>query len=216
VIIFVAVGFLMIAGMFGNHSSGFHNWTLSDPKAGTHAPFVGGFTAMLTVFLVAGFSFQGTEGVGLAAAETENPAKNVPKAIRTVFWRILLFYIGAIFVAGTLIPYTDPNLLNADESHIAYSPFTMVLQQLPTVGYYAANLMNAVILSSVLSCGNSSMYVASRMLHAMAHAGKAPRVFGKCNGRGVPTLALVATGVVSVLGFFSHEIGDQKIYQVFY
>ena len=70
VIIFVAVGFLMIAGMLGNQSSGFHNWTLSDPKAGTHAPFVGGFTSMLTVFLVAGFSFQGTEGVGLAAAET--------------------------------------------------------------------------------------------------------------------------------------------------
>src|ERR1700721_2245142 len=74
VIIFVAVGLLMIAGMIGNQRSGLLNWTLRDPKAGTHAPFVGGFTAMLTVFLVAGFSFQGTEGVGLAAAETENPA----------------------------------------------------------------------------------------------------------------------------------------------
>jgi lysine-specific permease len=216
VIIFVAVGFLMIAGMLGNHSSGFHNWTLSDPKAGTHAPFVGGFTAMLTVFLVAGFSFQGTESVGLAAAETENPAKNVPKAIRTVFWRILLFYVGAIFIAGTLIPYTDPNLLNADESHTAYSPFTMVLQQLPTVGYYAANLMNAVILSSVLSCGNSSMYVASRMLHAMAHGRKAPKMFGMLNARGVPVLALLATGSVSALTFFSTEVGDKKIYQLLY
>jgi lysine-specific permease len=216
VIIFVAVGFLMIAGMLGNHSSGFHNWTLSDPKAGTHAPFVGGFTSMLTVFLVAGFSFQGTEGVGLAAAETENPAKNVPKAIRTVFWRILLFYIGAIFVAGTLIPYTDPNLLNADESHIAYSPFTMVLQQLPTVGYYASNLMNAVILSSVLSCGNSSMYVASRMLHAMAHSRKAPKMFGVLNARGVPVLALLATGSVSAMAFFSTVVGDKKIYQLLY
>src|SRR5271155_5568911 len=78
VIIFLAVGALMIAGMFGNHSSGFHNWTLGDPKAGTHAPFVGGFTAMLTVFLVAGFSFQGTESVGLAAAETADPSKNIP------------------------------------------------------------------------------------------------------------------------------------------
>ena len=216
VIIFVAVGFLMIAGMFGNHSSGFHNWTLSDPKAGTHAPFVGGFTSMLAVFLVAGFSFQGTESVGLAAAETENPGKNVPKAIRTVFWRILLFYIGAIFVAGTLIPYTDPNLLNADESHVSYSPFTMVLQQLPAIGYYASNLMNAVILSSVLSCGNSSMYVASRMLHAMAHGRKAPKVFGMLNSRGVPVLALVATGSVSALAFFSTEIGDKKIYQLLY
>jgi lysine-specific permease len=133
-----------------------------------------------------------------------------------VFWRILLFYIGAIFVAGTLVPYTDPNLLNADESHIAYSPFTMVLQQLPTVGYYASNLMNAVILSSVLSCGNSSMYVASRMLHAMAHSRKAPKMFGMLDARGVPVLALLATGSVSAMAFFSTVVGDKKIYQLLY
>ena len=168
------------------------------------------------LMLAAGFSFQGTEGVGLAAAETADPGKNVPKAIRTVFWRILLFYVGAIFVAGTLIPYTDPNLLNADESHIAFSPFTMVLQLLPRIGYYAANLMNAVILSSVLSCGNSSMYVASRMLHAMAHSRKAPRVFSALNARGVPVLALLATGSVSVMAFFSSQLGDKKIYQLLY
>ncbi len=216
VIIFVAVGLLMIFGMVGNHSSGFQNWTLSDPNSGTHAPFVGGFTSMLTVFLVAGFSFQGTEGVGLAAAETEDPTRNVPKAIRTVFWRILLFYVGAIFVAGTLISYNSPNLLNADEAHIAYSPFTMVLQQLPRFGYYAANVMNAVILSSVLSCGNSSMYVASRMLHAMAHSRKAPRLFGVLNRRGVPVAALLATGLVSALAFFSTVVGEKKIYQLLY
>jgi lysine-specific permease len=216
VIIFVAVGALMITGMIGNQSSGFHNWTLSDPKTGTHAPFVGGFASMLAGFLVAGFAFQGTEGVGLAAAETADPAKNVPKAIRTVFWRILLFYIGAIFVAGTLISYNNPNLLNADESHIAFSPFTMILQQLPRFGYYAANIMNAVILSSVLSCGNSSMYVASRMLHAMAHSRKAPKLFGMLNKRGVPVAALLGTGLVSALTFFSTLVGDKKIYQLLY
>ena len=75
---------------------------MSDPKTGTRAPFVGGFMAVIAVFLVAGFSFQGTEGVGLAAAETADPGKNVPKAIRTVFWRIFLFYIGSIFVVGTV------------------------------------------------------------------------------------------------------------------
>ena len=215
VIIFLGVGFLMIAGMIGGHG-GFQNWTLSDPVAGTKAPFVGGLTTVLTVFMVAGFSFQGTEGVGLAAAETRDPGKNVPKAIRTVFWRILLFYIGSIFVVGTLISYTDPNLLHGDEGHIAYSPFTMVFQQLPRFGYYAANLMNAVILSSVLSCGNSSMYVASRMLYAMSESRKAPRLFARLNGRGVPVVALLATGLVSTLAFFSTKVGDQKIYQIFY
>jgi lysine-specific permease len=216
VIIFLAVGVLMITGMIGDHGGGFANWTLHDAKSGTRAPFVGGWTAVLTVFLVAGFSFQGTEGVGLAAAETTDPGRNVPRAIRTVFWRILLFYICSIFVIGTLISYTDPNLLHGDEGHIVYSPFTIVFQHLPRFGYYAANLMNAVILSSVLSCGNSSMYVASRMLYAMAHSGKAPRAFGRLNHRGVPVAALWATGLFSATAFFSTLVGDQKIYQLFY
>lgn len=216
VIIFLIVGALMIAGMIGEHDIGFKNWSLVDVKGGTHAPIAGGLFAVLSVFLTAGFAFQGTEGVGLAAAETEDPQRNVPRAIKTVFWRILLFYIGAIFVIGTLIPYTDPNLLRGDEGHIAFSPFTIVFQHLPRFGYYAANLMNAVILSSVLSCGNSSLYVASRMLHAMAHSGKAPKLFGHLNGRGVPVAALWASAVVSGLAFFSTYVGDQKIYQLLF
>jgi lysine-specific permease len=92
----------------------------------------------------------------------------------------------------------------------------MVFQQLPRFGYYASNLMNAVILSSVLSCGNSSMYVASRMLYAMSHSRKAPKMFAKLNGRGVPVAALLATGSISALAFFSTLVGDQKIYQIFY
>jgi lysine-specific permease len=215
VIIFIAVGVLMIAGMLGGEHTGFRNWTLADPGTHTHAPSVGGWTAALAVFLVAGFSFQGTEGVGIAAAETADPRKNVPKAIRSVFWRILLFYIGSIFVVGTLIGYTNPNLLRGDEAHVAFSPFTMVFQRLPW-GYYAANLINAVILSSVLSCGNSSLYVASRMLHAMSHANKAPRLFGILNRRGVPVAALWGTGLVSGFAFLSNYVGGQKIYQLLY
>ncbi len=216
VIIFIGVGALMIVGMLGDHAVGFQYWTLSDPATGRHAPFVGGAASILSVFLVAGFAFQGTEGVGLAAAESADPTKNVPRAIRTVFWRILLFYIGSIFVVGTLIAFTDPNLLHGDESHIAFSPFTMIFQHVPRFGHFAANLMNAVILSSVLSCGNCSMYVASRMLHAMSHSGKAPRFLGTVSGHGVPVRALLVTGLVSALAFFSTFVGDQKIYQIFY
>jgi lysine-specific permease len=216
VIIFLVVGALMITGMLGAPAAGLRNWTLSDPTSGARAPFVGGLNSVLMVFLVAGFSFQGTEGVGLAAAETADPGKNVPKAIKSVFWRILLFYIGSIFVVGSLISFTDTNLMHGDESHIALSPFTMVFQHVPRFGYYAANLMNAVILSAVLSCGNSSMYVASRMLHAMAHSGKAPKLFGRLNRRGVPATALWVTGLVSATAFFSTLVGDQKIYKLLY
>jgi lysine-specific permease len=217
VIIFLIVGGLMIAGMLGSHHEGFANWTLSDPKTGARAPIVGGWGMVLAQFLIAGFAFQGTEGVGLAAAETANPARNVPRAIRSVFWRILLFYVGSIFVVGTLIPFTNPNLLGADAAQdVAISPYTMVFQQVPLIGYYAASLMNAVILTAVLSCGNSSMYVASRMLHAMAHSNKAPRVCARLNRSGVPAIALIVTVLVSLLTLFANYVGAAKIYQVFY
>jgi lysine-specific permease len=216
VIIFLVVGGLMIAGFLGAAHQGFDNWSLRDAASGKQAPIVGGWGMVLAEFLVAGFAFQGTEGVGLAAAETTDPARNVPRAIRSVFWRILLFYIGSIFVVGTLIPFTSPNLLGADEQHVALSPYTMVFQQVPLVGYYAASLMNAVILTAVLSCGNSSMYVASRMLHAMAHSSKAPRICGRLTRRGVPAVAIIFTALVSLLTFFSSTVGDQKIYQMFY
>jgi len=217
VLIFIVVGVLMIVGLLGNGGAvGFANWHLSDAAAGKSAPFVGGFTAMLLVFLVAGFSFQGTEAVGLAAAETANPEKNVPKAINSVFWRIVLFYIGAIAVIGFLIPFNDPNLLRSGEENIAYSPFTIVFQHLPGVGAWAANLMNFVILSAVLSAGNSSLYVGSRMLYAMAHSGQAPARCGHVNQRGVPTTALWVTALIGALAFFASTVGEQKIYQLLY
>ena len=216
VIIFVLVGTLMIAGLLGGEAVGFQNWRLGDATTGRQAPFVGGLGGVVLVFMVAGFSFQGTESVGLAAAEAEDPVRTVPRAIRSVFWRILLFYVGAIFVVGTLIGFTNPNLLSSDESTIAFSPFTIIFSRLPVVGYYAANIMNAVILTAVLSCGNSAVYASTRMLHALAHAGKAPKLFGRLDRRGVPVAALVATGVVSACAFFSNSVGDHRIYALFY
>jgi lysine-specific permease len=216
VLIFLVVGVLMISGMLGGDSVGFHNWTLKNPTTGQQAPFVGGLSAMLLVFLVAGFSFQGTESVGLAAAEAENPTETVPKAIRSVFWRILLFYIGSMAIVGTVLSFTDPKLLHGESDGAAFSPFTLVFEHIPKVGYYAANIMNFVILSSVLSAGNSSLYVSSRMLYAMSHSGKAPKAFGHLNSRGVPVAAVWATGLVGGLAFFASTVGDQKIYQILY
>ena len=217
VLIFIVVGLLMIVGVIGNGSAvGFANWQLTDAATGKSAPFVGGLTAMLLVFLVAGFSFQGTEAVGLAAAETADPEKNVPKAINSVFWRILLFYIGAMAIVGFLIPFNDPNLLRSGEENIAYSPFTIIFQHLPGIGNWAANLMNFVILSAVLSAGNSSLYVSSRMLHAMAHGGRAPAVCKRVNSRGVPMAAVLATALIGALAFFASTVGEQKIYQLLY
>lgn len=196
VIIFLIVGIATIYGIIGGHYVGFKNFTVGE------APFVGGPKSIFLIFLIAGFSFQGTELVGVAAGESEDPAKNIPKAINTIFWRILLFYMGTIFVVGALIPYTDAG--------VQTSPFTMVFQRAGIAA--AASLMNAIILTSVLSAGNSGMYASSRTLYGMAKDGKAPAFFGKLNSRGVPVNALIATTIVASLCFLTGLYAETTVY----
>ncbi|WP_198432786.1 amino acid permease, partial [Burkholderia ubonensis] len=150
VLAFIGVGLLMIFGiMQGGPSTGLGNFTIGD------APFAGGWATMLGVAMIAGFSFQGTEMIGVAAGESENPRTTIPRAVSQIFWRILLFYVLAIFVIGLLIPYTDPNLLKSDVTDIGVSPFTLVFRHAGLA--FAAGVMNAVILTAVLSAGNSGM-----------------------------------------------------------
>lgn len=204
VIVFLIAGILMIFGILGNNEAGFGNWTDGE------APFKGGFISILAIFMVAGFSFQGTEMIGVAAGESENPRRDVPRALKSVFWRIMLFYIGAIAVIGTLIPYTNPNLLRADETDIAYSPFTMVFDNLGIA--LAASVMNAVILTAILSAGNSGLYVSSRMLYSLAVEGKAPKIFMRVNKRGIPMPALLMTAAIGLFGFVTALVGQGAAY----
>lgn len=205
VIVFIIVGLLMIVGILrGGESTGLQNWTVGD------APFVGGFSSMIGVAMVVGFSFQGTELIGIAAGESKDPEKNIPKAMKQVFWRILLFYIFAILVISLIIPYTDPNLLRNEETDISVSPFTLVFQHAGLLS--AAAIMNAVILTSVLSAGNSGLYASTRMLYALAKEGKAPKIFSRLSSTGVPRFALLATTFVAMLCFLTSMYKDQEVY----
>lgn len=202
VIIFIIIGLMMILGIFRSAGPvGFTNFTAGD------APFPGGILATLSVFMAAGFSFQGTELVGVAAGESDNPRENVPRSIRSVFWRIVLFYMLAILIIGLLVPYTSDNL--ASDS-VAMSPFTMVFEKAGLS--IAASVMNAVILTSVLSAGNSGMYASTRMLWALAKEGKAPRFLTKLNRSGVPVYALIVTGALGMFAFMSSSFGDGVVY----
>ncbi|MEK9196724.1 amino acid permease [Ureibacillus sp. 179-F W5.1 NHS] len=202
VIVFIVVSFLMIFGILGGHDPlGFENFFVGD------APFNGGFLAIFGIFLAAGFSFQGTELLGITAGETDDPGKNIPIAVRSVFWRILLFYILAILAIGLLIPYTDSRLLSED---VAVSPFTLVFDKLGIA--FAASVMNAIILTAMLSAGNSGLYASSRMLWQLAVDGKAPKIFAKLSKRGIPVYALLATLAVGCLAFLSSFFGDGAVY----
>ena len=208
VIGFIVIGIFSIIGAltFNFHEINVvHNLT-----AGGHSGFVGGFGGMVAVFMVAGFSFQGTEIVGIAAGESENPEKAVPAAIKTTFWRILLFYFVSIFIIGALIYYKDPNLLrSANDSDITVSPFALVFEH---AGFAAAAaVMNAVILTAVISAANSWLYAASRMLFGMAKEGHAPKIFAKTNAKnGIPIFAVLVTLSIGLLTFvtsiFGHEM----------
>lgn len=205
VIIFIVVGILMIIGIFrGAENAGWHNWQIGE------APFVGGFSAMIGVAMIVGFSFQGTELIGIAAGESKDPGKNIPKAVRQVFWRILLFYVFAILVISLIIPYTYPRLLRNEVADISVSPFTLVFGNAGLLS--AAAVMNAVILTAVLSAGNSGMYASTRILFTLAKEGKAPKIFSRLSPGGVPRYALIATTVLSALGFLSSMFGNQVVY----
>jgi lysine-specific permease len=156
---------------------------------------------MISTFIIAGFSFQGTELVGITAAESADPDRSIPTAIRQVFWRILIFYVFSIAVVGALICYDNPNLLGAaDHGDVTKSPFTIVLEQagIPM----AKDIMNAVILSSIISVANSATYSSSRMLYSLSLNGKAPRVFERTLKSGIPFFALCGTSTVCVLLYF--------------
>ena len=199
VIVFLIVGLLTIIGILGGHAVFLENFAYKK------APFVGGIPTVLSVFVVAGFSFQGTELIGITAGETENPEKSLPKAIKQVFWRILLFYILSIFVIACLIPYTSPNLLGSSASDITISPFTLVFRRAGLAS--AASVMNAVILTSVLSAANSGMYASTRMLFALGISGDAPKMFSRVNDRGIPVFALLGTTFVGLLTFLASIFG---------
>ncbi|MFB2538041.1 MULTISPECIES: amino acid permease [unclassified Acinetobacter] len=206
IIAFIVLGIFMIFNIMTTDIAQLkHNWTYLD------APFAGGLQAMIGVAMIAGFSFQGTEMVGVAAGESENPEKTIPLAIKQIFWRILLFYIVCIFIIGTLISYKDPMLLAAAETNnVALSPFTLLYEKAGLA--FAAGVMNAVILTAVLSAGNSGMYSSTRMLWSMASEGRAPKIFAKLDHRGVPMNALYATAAIAALCTLTYFISEKDVY----
>ncbi|WP_180138850.1 amino acid permease [Acinetobacter sp. YH12043] len=206
IIAFIIIGIWMIAKiMLTPGVSAFANWSVGE------APFVGGFQALIGVAMIAGFSFQGTEMVGVAAGESKDPRKTIPVAIKQIFWRILLFYIVCIFIIGTLVAYNDPRLLQAAATEdIALSPFTLLYEK---AGFaFAASMMNAVILTAILSAGNSGMYSSTRMLFDMARKGSAPKLFAHLDPRGVPMNALYATTAIAALCFLTTFFGEQEVF----
>jgi len=155
----------------------------------------GGFFALgvLPVFSVLQsvvFAYAGVEMVGITAGETKEPAKIVPRAVRSVTWRIGLFYICSVLMLTLLLPW--------DKYSASQSPFVTVLSKLGIPGI--GGVMNLVVLTAAMSSLNSGFYSTGRVLRSMAANGSAPRFTGVMNSRHVPYGGILFTCAISTLG----------------
>ncbi|MGG3435123.1 amino acid permease [Heyndrickxia coagulans] len=186
IIALIIIGILLVFAGFRSH--------------GAHASFTnlwqhGGFfpngsKGFLLAFEMAIFSFVGIELVGVTAGEAEDPSKTLPKAVNQIPLRILLFYVGALFVIMSIYPW---NRLNPDAS-----PFVRVFADIGLPA--AAGIINFVVLTSAASSCNSGIFSTSRMLYSLAEDGKAPKMFKKLNKRKVPAPALLGSTIMLLIG----------------
>ncbi|KAL4866626.1 hypothetical protein BDV12DRAFT_172578 [Aspergillus spectabilis] len=202
IVVFIILGIVVNCGGNENgHYIGGENWHIPG------APFVGGIGGFASVFVTAAFAYGGTESIAITAGETKDPARTIPKVVLNVFWRILIFYILSSLIIGLNVPYNYPELTNKD---VKTSPFTIVFEMTGTKA--AGSVMNAVIMTSVLSAGNHALFAGVRLLYTLAIAGHAPKFFGKLNRNQVPWVAVLATGFVSGLCFGSSKIGAGQLW----
>lgn len=162
--------------------------------------FSNGFQGVCTVFVIAAFSFGGTELIGLATAECANPRKSMPRAIKQVLWRIILFYIVSLTLVGLLVPFNDPSLKNNDGTARS-SPFVIAINNAGIRGL--PSVMNVVIIISILSVANSSVYGSSRTLAALGAAGQAPKFFSYIDRKGRPIFGLLVQALFGLMCFSS-------------
>jgi amino acid transporter len=173
---------------------------------------LGRFLAFWKVFIQATFSYGGSEMVVVAAGETENPRRNIPKAVRRVFWRIAIFYVGSVFLVGMCVSSRDPRLLNAIESGAdtaGASPFVIAIENggIPAL----PSIINAVVLTSALSAGNSFFYASTRILYATALDGKAPRIM-RYEKFGVPYVCVAVTAALSLLVYLNVSASSADVF----
>ncbi|MBP5119647.1 amino acid permease [Pseudomonas protegens] len=198
---FIVVGALVIFGVI-------------DLPSGAPAPmfdnlkgdslFPNGLPAVFAVMMTVVYAFQGCEIMGVAAGETDQPEKSIPRAVRNVVFRVLIFYVLAVMVLAAIIPWQQAGLVE--------SPFVQVFDM---VGIpYAADLMNFVILTAILSVGNSGLYASTRILWAMSKSGMAPKVLSPLSKQGVPLRALFITLCFALISLMTSFIAADTLFMV--
>ncbi len=164
--------------------------------------FPNGAFAILMTMLAVNFAYSGTELIGIAAGEAVDPKRTVPLAIRTTIFRLVLFFVGTIIVLAILLPNDSKGVLE--------SPFVAVFERIGLP--FAADIMNFVIMTAILSAANSGLYAASRMLWSLSDQRMITPFFSKLNTSGVPTRAVFFSMLGGLLALFSSVYAPGSVY----
>ncbi|MCH4247418.1 MAG: amino acid permease [Acinetobacter populi] len=170
--------------------------------------FPEGFWPIFATMLVVNFAFSGTELIGVAAGETQNPEKNIPRAINAAIWRLLIFFVGTIIIVSALLPY-QATAVN-DTHGLSHSPFVSVFSRIGIP--YAEDLIRFVIITALLSAANSGLFAASRMLWSLSSTQKLPAVFSRLSRTGTPMIAICVTMMGAIPGLLSEFYAPEVIF----
>ncbi|MET8806714.1 amino acid permease [Streptomyces sp. NPDC004546] len=194
---FIAIGVLAVFGVL----PGVHTDKASFGNLTDHGGFLPhGPGSILTGVLLVVFSFMGSEIATLAAGESEDPQRAVTKSTNSIIWRIGVFYLGSILIVVSLVPWNDPSIAEQGSYVAALNSLGI-----PNAG----QIMNVIILTSVLSCLNSGLYTASRMAFSLGQRGDAPKAFARTTSRGVPMAAILSSVVFGFVAvFFNYKYPD--------
>ncbi|WP_189028453.1 amino acid permease [Paenibacillus albidus] len=202
IILFILIGGGVILGLIP--MEGRENAAVLSNFTGEGGLFPNGMLPVLFVMISVNFAFSGTELIGITAGESENPDKDIPKSIKNVVWRTLLFFVGAIFVLAALIPWQKAGVIE--------SPFVHIFDRIGIP--YAADIMNFVILTALLSVGNSGLYASTRMLWSLSKENMISPALGRITARGVPLNALIVSMLVACLSLLSSVVAADTVYIV--
>jgi amino acid transporter, AAT family len=164
--------------------------------------FPTGILGVVLVLQMVMFAYQGVELVGVTAGEAQNPEKTLPHAINAVVWRILIFYLGALLVIMSLLPWT--------EFQPGVSPFVLVFERIGIPA--AAGIINFVVITAAASSCNSGIFSTGRMLYTLAQFHQAPKAFGKVNARHVPANAITFSAGLMLIGVGLNYVVPEEVF----
>lgn len=206
-VMLIAFTFVTMVGGNPLHDKyGFRNWT-SHPHTQPMLEYIatgdlGRFQGLLACLITAAYMMAGPEYLSMAAGETRNPRKVLPKAFKSVFLRLMIFFMGGTLCVGIVCNARDPLLLNAIDAGkpgAGSSPYTIAMQNLKIK--VLPDIVNVLLIFSAFSAGNSYSYCSSRTLFGLSCQGRAPAIFRKCNKQGVPVFAVLVSLLWGGLAF---------------